>query len=260
MSRPLSLRLWATHALLAQTAALALALNHRPLLALAAFLSPAPWFIWQTLVARSRGLGPAITHFTPAGREVWLTIDDGPDPATTPRLLDLLDAHRARATFFVIGEKAARFPELLIEITRRGHTLGNHTHTHPHATYWAAFAKTTGDEIDRCDAAVRSAGIAPTPWFRPPAGLKSLALHSALARRQKQLVLWSSRGFDTRVRTPEKAVNRILRTLAPGTILLIHESGPPDSPRLAVIETLLTHLARENYTCVIPAPSSLVRT
>jgi len=229
----------------------------RPLLAVLAFLSPGPWIIWQTLVARSRGLGPAIHRFTTTEREVWLTIDDGPDPATTPPLLDLLDAHQARATFFIIGEKAARFPYLLTEIVRRGHTLGNHTHTHPHATFWGAFAKTTGDEIARCDTAIHAAGLPPTPWFRPPAGLKSIALHPELAKRQKQLVLWSARGFDTRVRTPEKAVNRILRTLAPGAIILVHESGPPHSPRLAVIQSLLEHLARERYACVIPPSTQL---
>ena len=260
MCRPLAFRLWAIFALIALVAMVTALFLDRPLIAFLAFLSPGPWIIWQALVARSRGLGPAITRFATTERQVWLTIDDGPDPATTPRLLDLLDAHRARVTFFVIGEKAARFPELLTEIVRRGHTVGNHTHTHPHATFWSASAKTTANEIARCDAAIHAAGIPPTPWFRPPVGLKSLALHPELAKRQKQLVLWNARGFDTRVRTSEEAVTRILRTLSPGAIILLHESGPPDAPRFGVVQSLLEHLTRERYACVIPSSESLSHT
>src|SRR5690606_7457875 len=99
-------------------------------------------------------LWPRRPPFPTDRRQVWLTIDDGPDPLTTPRVLDLLDAHRARATFFVIGQKAARHPSLIAEITRRGHTLGNHTHNHPLASYWIAGATRTGREIDACNAAL----------------------------------------------------------------------------------------------------------
>ena len=244
---------------LAKIAGLALFFTGYRAAAFIVFFSPAPWLIWQFLVPTSRGFGPAIRRFRTDRREVWLTIDDGPDPVTTPRVLDLLDEHRARATFFLIGEKATRHPGLVAEIIRRGHSVGNHTHTHPHATYWNAGATRTGEEMDRCDAALRAAG-APSPrWFRPPVGLKSLALHRQLIARRLELVLWSARGYDTQVRNPDDAVRRIRDSLTPGTIILAHESGPQGSPRLDVIARLLAQLADDGYACVIPSSAQLVR-
>lgn len=257
--RPLSFHLWIACVPIAKLSGIVLFLADQHLLAVLVFFSPGPWLVWQFLIPTSRGFGPLIRRFRTDRRETWLTIDDGPDPATTPRVLDLLDTHRASATFFLIGEKAAAHPALVAEILRRGHTLGNHTHTHPHGSFWNANASRTGAEIDRCDDALRSAG-APSPrWFRPPVGLKSLALHRQLAARGLELVLWSARGFDTQVSNPDDAVRRILRSLTPGAIILAHESGPPDSPRIEVLARLLAQLDADGYRCIIPAPDQIIR-
>jgi peptidoglycan-N-acetylglucosamine deacetylase len=250
---------WLFYVPVAKTAGLALFLTGHSSLGVCVFFSPGPWLLWQFLVPTSHGFGPAIRRFRTERREVWLTIDDGPDPSTTPRVLALLDAHRARATFFLIGEKAARHPQLVQEIVRRGHTLGNHTHTHPHASYWNAHATRTGLEMDRCSAALRAAGAAEPSWFRPPVGFKSLALHHALAARNLELVLWSARGYDTKVRHPGDAVRRIMRVVKSGVIILAHESGATDSPRIAVIAQLLTELDQAGFACVIPASDQLIR-
>ncbi len=96
----------------------AIASNHA---LLAAFMRP-----------RSSMLGPNMTQLSaPAEQRVALTFDDGPDPRMTPRVLDILDEIGATATFFVIGERAKRHPEILRSIVSRGHAVGNHTHTHP---------------------------------------------------------------------------------------------------------------------------------
>jgi peptidoglycan/xylan/chitin deacetylase (PgdA/CDA1 family) len=257
--RPLSFRLWLATVPIAKISGLVLLVIGYRTLAFAVFFAPAPWLLWQFLVPTSHGFGPVIRSFRTDRREVWLTIDDGPDPATTPRVLELLDEHRARATFFLMGEKVVRHPELVAEIIRRGHTVGNHTHTHPHATYWNAGAARTGEEMDRCDTALRNAGAASPRWFRPPVGLKSLALHRELAARNLELVLWSARGYDTQVRNPDDAVRRIRNSVTPGTIILAHESGPSGSPRLEVIARLLAQLSKDGYTCVIPTSAQLIR-
>ncbi len=244
---------------MAKSVAVSLFFLHYKTEAFLLFFSPSPWLIWQFLVPTSRGFGPSICRFRTDRREVWLTIDDGPDPATTPRVLDLLDQHGARATFFVIGEKVARHPGLVAEIVQRGHTLGNHTHTHPQHDFWTANARRTQDQILRCADALAAAGAPPTPWFRPPVGLKSLALHPSIARLGMELVLWSARGYDTQVRNPARAVRRIQKQITPGAIILLHESGPPRSPRLQVIAQLLAHLRDTGYTCVIPAHDRLIR-
>src|SRR5690348_16641249 len=93
--------------------------------------------LYPTLVATCQWWGPVVTRFETPRREVWLTIDDGPDPVHTSQLLALLREFNAKATFFVIGKRAAQFPELLTAIRDAGHEVANHTATHPSASFWA---------------------------------------------------------------------------------------------------------------------------
>ncbi len=257
--RTLAYRLWLVLFFGANLTALVLLGLQHYLWALAVFFLPMPWYTFQMLNASARGLGPAVTHFKTARREVWLTIDDGPDPESTPKVLDLLDAHGARATFFLIGEKIRRHPELVTEILRRGHTLGNHTQTHPCSWFWLASAKSTGAEIDACADALRVANIESTQWFRSPAGLKNPALQAQLAQRGLDLVLWSARGYDTVWRDPAKVTARIAANLRPGTIILLHENGTNTALQAELFTRLFNHLAHEGYTCVIPPGEALIR-
>src|SRR3954468_2498290 len=95
-------------------------------------VSLAPLFVshllllYATLVPNCESWGPVVTHFKTDAREVWLTIDDGPTPAHTLAILDLLKRFDARATFFVVGERAEQRPHLITEILAQGHTLANH--------------------------------------------------------------------------------------------------------------------------------------
>lgn len=226
--------------------------------AITVFFLPAPWYAWQILRPSAHGLGPAVTHFRTDQREVWLTIDDGPHPTTTPAMLDLLDAHQARATFFLVGQNVQRHPELVSEILRRGHTIGNHTQTHPQNTFWFAGTRETAREIDSCANALGKTGVL-TRHFRPPVGLKNHALHPLLVLRGLDLVLWSARGFDTVWDDPQKSFTRIVAQLKPGAIILVHEMPAKQNHQNKLISGLLAHLDREGFRCVIPPHESLVR-
>jgi len=221
------------------------------------FVAPDLWIVGGLLLPNSAAVMPLATHFRTPRREVWLTIDDGPEPATQPAMLDLLDRHRARATFFLIGEKARARPALVAEIVRRGHTLGNHTQTHPLATFWRAGPRRTAREVEDCDAALRAAGAGPSPWFRAPAGVKNLALRRALDQRQRVLVGWSARGLEVCSASPEVSLRRLTKRLAPGAILLMHESDRHAADRIALLSLLLEHLSAAGYTCVLPVRSDL---
>jgi peptidoglycan/xylan/chitin deacetylase (PgdA/CDA1 family) len=227
--------------------------------AIPVFFLPAPWYAFQLLKSSARGLCPVVTHFATSRREVWLTIDDGPDPESTPKVLDLLEAHGARATFFLIGEKVGRHPELVTEILRRGHTIGNHTHTHPCSWFWFASARKTAAEIDACADALRKAGAGNTRLFRSPVGLKNHALHPLLVQRGLDLVLWSARGFDTICRDPAKVIARLTANLQPGIILLVHENLPDPALRTELLTGLFAHLASVSYVCVVPETEALIR-
>ncbi len=220
--------------------------------ALLFFFGPDPFLLYAILVPSAQGLGRVFTHFATHQREIWLTIDDGPDPDDTPKILALLDRHHAKATFFVIGERAARWPELIREIVRRGHEIGHHTHTHPVATFWCASPRRLAAELDRALATLRDLGVRPR-WFRAPVGIKHPLLSRALDARDLSCVGWSIRSGDCRSRAPAEMAATTAERLRPGAIVLVHE-GPSvrAEVRVAGLALLLDTVAQQNFTCVLP--------
>lgn len=250
-------------------------------LCLALFLSAGALVLHQMFAPGAGELVRTRTRFTPSApdaREVWLTIDDGPDPDDTPRILDLLDQHRARATFFLIGQRASQHPALVAEIARRGHEVGHHTHTHPIATFWCATPARIRRELD--DALPALAATSPSEtlgighWsliipgglsrpspplrFRAPVGIKNLFLAPALATRGLDCIGWSIRGADTFAKTPASVAARVVRRLRPGAIILLHE-GPPLRPsvRVEAIRQILEQTTAQGYRFTIPNPDRL---
>ncbi|MCA9658721.1 MAG: polysaccharide deacetylase family protein, partial [Myxococcales bacterium] len=188
---------------------------------------------------------------------VWLTIDDGPDPADTPAILDLLDRYGARATFFLKGERAAAHPDVVKAMVDRGHQVQNHSQSHPTRFFWCAPPATVEREIRGCNAAIAGAGAPEPVLFRAPVGIKSPALHPVLGRLGMRLCAWSIRAFDGVSGFDPAAVEaRVLGQLAPGAILCMHQGvrdrgGAPLSPK--GLERVLAGLSERGYRCEIPA-------
>jgi len=172
-------------------------------------------------------------------------------------MLALLERYGAKATFFVIGEKAAAHPELLREILHRGHTLGNHTHTHPLASFWLAGPERTAREIGDCDAALQRGAAVATKWFRAPAGIKTLFLRGILAQRQRVLIGWSARARENFGGARAAPLRRLTkdsparRDFAPARI-----SRARSGTRGAAFSLARTFL-RHGYQCVLPRRESL---
>jgi peptidoglycan-N-acetylglucosamine deacetylase len=238
--------------------AFALAAMHHRTAAIILFFAPDPWVFIQFILPSAQAFGPAATCFATNQREVWLTIDDGPDPASTPRVLELLREHGARATFFVVGSQVGKHPELARMIVEQGHTIGNHTQSHPSACFWRATPRSTASEIDLCTAALLLADAPFERFFRPPVGIRNPFLDPQLSARGMRLVLWNARGLDGLGRHPQAALSRIARRIRPGGILVAHEGGPRAAGRLEFLELLLGHLASEGYACVLPPRSALL--
>ena len=216
--------------------------------------------LYPTLVANSQWLGPVFTRFASDDREVWITIDDGPSPAHTLQMLDILEQFQARATFFVIGRNAEQHPHLITEILTRGHSLANHTHTHPSRTFWCASARRIRREIDGCAEHLRSTRERPPKFFRAPAGMKNFFVHPALARRDLALIGWTVRGLDTVKQDAARVAERIEKKASPGAIILLHEGHhaerhPDFQPQC--LELTLQRLAARGYKFVIPRPEQL---
>ncbi|MDO9006271.1 MAG: polysaccharide deacetylase family protein [Aquabacterium sp.] len=177
--------------------------------------------LWPT----SRLLGPNILRLPPAAitrREITLTFDDGPDPAVTPQVLDLLDAFQVKATFFCIGVRVLQHPELAREIVRRGHRIENHSHAHRH-TFSVSGLKRIEQEIRRGqDAIADTVGRVPV-FFRAPAGLRNVFLDPVLHKLDLRLASWTRRGFDTARSDADYVAHRLIDNLAPGDLLLLHD-------------------------------------
>jgi len=228
-----------------------------PVTAVALWVAPDLLLAYHVFVPRAQGLVRLHRRFATPRREVWLTIDDGPDPLDTPRILELLAAHRAQATFFAIGESAARHPELIAAITAAGHEVAHHTHTHPLLAFWGASPAQVRWELDTGLESLCRAGVRPTR-FRPPAGIKNLWLGRALRARGLTGIGWSARGLERRRGDVEAVADRTLHRVAPGSILLLHE-GPriPPAIRVNAIRRVLERLHDQGYRCVVPAPGQL---
>jgi len=227
------------------------------LAAIASFFLPDFLILQQIFSPSAQGICRVFTSFEAERPEVWLTIDDGPDENDTPRILDLLDRHQARATFFLIGERAAQFPELVAAIIRRGHQVGHHTQTHPMGTFWCATPGRVRAELEEGLIVLRRAGADPH-WFRPPVGIKNLFLAAALKRAGLQCVGWTVRSRDTVSRDPARVAVRVMRTVRPGSIVLMHEGPWLDSRvRVRAVELVLEQLAARRIACVLPGADDL---
>lgn len=184
------------------------------------------------LTPRSSLLGPNVTRLPEAAgvrRQVAITIDDGPDPEVTPRVLDLLDAHGQRATFFCIADRVLAHPALAREIVARGHSVQNHTARHRHNFSFLG-PRGFASEIARAqDILAGTTGQRPT-CFRAPAGLRNPFLEPVLHRLGLSLVSWTRRGFDTREGDPAKVMARLDRKLQARDILLLHDGNAARTP------------------------------
>ena len=215
----------------------------------AMMLSQLP-FVWGTLWPRSRLFGPVLARLPMQERRVWLTIDDGPSDDTAA-LLDLLDAHRAKATFFLVGERAAARPASVREIVRRGHGVGNHSATHPSAWFWALGPRRMRREIDACQKTLTDIAGEPPRWFRAVVGHANPFVSAPLRDHGLARAAWSARGFDAVRHDVDGVVAMIERDLAPGAIVLLHE-GARHGRNVEMIASLLRRMDALGYGTVLP--------
>jgi peptidoglycan-N-acetylglucosamine deacetylase len=181
---------------------------------------------WGAVAPSSELFGPTVRHTDSAGR-IALTFDDGPNPAVTPRLLELLDRHSVSATFFLIGKFVRECPGLAQEISARGHLLGNHTDTHANLFFQSRAGIQV--ELARCQDAVSSATrAAPPRWMRPPYGCRSPLLGGEVRSAGMQgVVMWSRICWDWKPQPPERLIGRLARVARPGRpngdIVVLHD-------------------------------------
>jgi peptidoglycan/xylan/chitin deacetylase (PgdA/CDA1 family) len=230
-------------------------------MALALLLQPSAWrwvlaaFAANHLLLTAAGLWPRSSWLgrnwtrLPAAAvrrgEIALTIDDGPDPDVTPAVLELLDRLQIRATFFCIGEKARRHPELCRDIVARGHDVQNHSERHRH-NFSMLGPRGYRRELQAAQASLAAVTGRHPQFFRAPAGLRNPFLGPELERMGLRLAAWTRRGYDTRSGDAAVVLRRLLPALRPGAILLMHDGNcARGASGLPVILEVLPELARQ---------------
>ncbi len=185
---------------------------------------------------------------SPAYRKMALTFDDGPDPDWTPRVLDVLAEKRVRASFFLVGERAARAPDTVRRIAAEGHEVASHAWSH--RSLWFLGPGATEREVARTHELLGDlAGNAPR-HFRPPWGMLNASLFGALRRHGERLVLWSIQPEGLRPVAPEAQVNHVLERAHPGAIVDLHDAeGTPAAPErlVAALPAMIDGLAAARY-------------
>lgn len=183
-----------------------------------------------------------------------LTFDDGPDPDWTPKVLDLLRARRARATFFLVGERAARAPDLVRRIAGEGHEVANHSWSH--RSLWLCGPRETSDEVGRAhDCLASLTGVEPR-HFRPPWGMLNASLFPVLRRWRERCVLWSVQPEGLRPVDTEVLLDRVLTRAQAGAIVDLHDAeGTRGAPErlCAALPRMLERLTETGYELVTVA-------
>lgn len=267
MNTPLTLtpgtaRRWKPTPLISGT----LALHAGAAAALVAQPSSWPWaggaVVASHLVVMAAGLWPRSTLLGPnwtrlpatAGQQIALTIDDGPDPEVTPRVLDVLDQYDAKATFFCIGELARRHPRCVEAIVARGHAVENHSQRHRHTFSLQGPGALRREIAAAQDTLAEITGTRPL-FFRAPAGLRNPFLEPVLCQLGLQLASWTRRGFDTRSHNADAVARRLLHNLMPQDILLLHDGHAARDARgqpvlLAALPMVLKAAAHAQLRCI----------
>jgi peptidoglycan-N-acetylglucosamine deacetylase len=173
---------------------------------------------------------------TNSARQLALTFDDGPNPSITPKLLDLLDRYSAKATFFLIGRYVRECPELVKETAARGHSVGNHTETHPNL-FWCTPTQIR-IELHLCQDAIRNVLGVPAKWFRPPFGMRNPWVIPAAREFGYRTVMWTLIPGDWQGKPAEWLIQRMQpiadhaqrspesgSTSGTGDVLCLHDGG-----------------------------------
>ena len=187
-----------------------------------------------------------INYFLPAIHKVekpfvLLTFDDGPNPETTPNILKTLRENQIKAVFFLIGNKAEKHPDVVEQILKDGHLIGNHTYSHPNL--FAVFSsKKVQQEIIKANEVIETFTGKQNEWFRPPIGFTNPIIGNVIKTMNMKVLGWNKRSFDSVLRNTSFLKKRVLFLTKPGSVILLHD----DLPQTAEMLPSYIKCAKEN--------------
>ncbi|PZR15586.1 MAG: polysaccharide deacetylase family protein [Flavobacterium psychrophilum] len=206
------------------------------------------WFIiagWGSAFVQSGYHIKTFNSAKTADRKVAITFDDGPTPYTE-EVLRLLRQYNIKATFFCIGRQIEKHPDIFQQVINEGHTVGNHTYTH-----WSRISLLSEEKFEEevvlTDKAIEKYGEKKALFFRPPYGVTNPNIAKALKATGHKVIGWNIRSLDGRLKNEQLIFNRIKTRLAPGSIILLHDTSQKS---VNVLEQLLILLQQQKYDAV----------
>lgn len=177
---------------------------------------------------------------------VALTFDDGPDPANTSVVLDVLKKYKVPGTFFCIGKKVRENPDVVKRMVAEGHLVGNHSYSHTGTLPCFMRRKMMG-ELQETQQVIEEVTGKPCSLYRPPFGVTNPVVSAAVKHLGYTVIGWSIRSFDTRGEKTERVFRRIVKQLKPGAVILLHDRLPQSG---ILLEMLLDHLSANGYRAI----------
>lgn len=194
-----------------------------PVLAASTICAAAVTGAYQSMAPTGQWYGKTFTGLAAGTRSLALTYDDGPNDPHTLRLLEILRRHEVRATFFLIGRYVRQRPDIVREISRAGHVIGNHTFSHPLLIFQSETQ--IRRQVVECQAALQDAAGESARLFRPPFGGRRPAVLRIVRKLGLQTVMWNVTGYDWNAPPAEVIEKKIARQVRGGDVILLHDGG-----------------------------------
>ena len=210
-------------------------------------------FSYGAIAAKSQLFGPTFFGAPGKSKQLALTYDDGPNDPHTQRLLDVLDKHGVKATFFLIGRYVAQRPEIARAVAERGHVVGNHTFTHPNLIFTSSTA--LQHELTKTGAAIEQAVGAHSKLFRPPFGARRPATLRVAKAMGLETIMWSVKCWDWSAPSADYIVKKAVNGIRGGDVILLHDGGHAEfgadrSHTVAASDELIRRYKGEGYEFV----------
>jgi len=220
--------------------------------ATAAYQAMAPW---------AQGFGRTLVSGVRGSKQIALTYDDGPNDPYTLRLMDVLARHDVRATFFLIGRHVQQRPDMVRDLMKAGHVVGNHTFTHPHLVVSSAIETRT--QLEECQRAVQEVTGESPRLFRPPFGGRRPATLRIVRSLGMEPVMWNVTSWDWKTPGAEKIVRTCMRQMRGGDVILMHDGshiamGADRSQTVVATDRLIERYKQEGFEFVT-VPEVVVR-
>jgi peptidoglycan/xylan/chitin deacetylase (PgdA/CDA1 family) len=208
---------------------------------------------YQSMAPTGQWFGRAFTGLGRGSKQLALTYDDGPNDPHTQHLLDVLARHQVRATFFLIGRYVRQRPDIVRELIKAGHVVGNHTFTHPLLIFKSA--REVRSQLESCNRALTEAVGEHSNLFRPPFGGRRPAVLRIARQTGLEPVMWNVTGYDWNATSAEQIERKVTRQVRGGDVILLHDGGHRDfgadrSCTVTATDRLISRYKSEGYEFV----------